>query len=49
MTTESGDQPAEEVLPALSVIKSIFDEFGLTDLDENVYIHVLDIISSKLE
>lgn len=43
---ENNDQNTDELLPALSVIKSIFDDFGLTDLDDNIYIHVMDIISS---
>ncbi|VDL60768.1 unnamed protein product [Hymenolepis diminuta] len=46
MSIENGDQTPDEMLPALSVIKSIFDDFGLTDLDDNVYIHVMDIIST---
>lgn len=45
---DQSEQGSDEQLPVLAVIKSVFDDFGLTDLDESVYIHVLDIISSKL-
>lgn len=34
-------------LSVLSVIKSIFEDFNLVELSEDVYNHVLDIISSK--
>ncbi|KAM7541598.1 hypothetical protein Aperf_G00000030465 [Anoplocephala perfoliata] len=40
------EQSPDEHLPVLAVIKSIFDDFGLTDLDESVYLHVMDIIST---
>ncbi|VDO10821.1 unnamed protein product [Rodentolepis nana] len=43
---EGNDMSTDEILPALSAIKSIFDDFGLTDLDDSVYIHVMDIIST---